>query len=272
MATELARGPWDPNAQHGGAPAALLMRAFEACRPPRAADRPRHLRVAAPGAARRAGRSGRGGPAGTARAAAGGLDRTTERGRGGSRARAAGAARAAAYAGDAVGRVGARPPEERPRRTTDRAPTGRCSRRTRSRSASSPGAFHAAGPLHGLVSAAATGSSPARRRSPLQRLAAAGGLRQRDQLAPVAGTSTLFINPDLTLYVEREPVGEWVCLEARRSDLRRRASASARACCTTSAAASGGPPGAAGGAAVGAAAQGAWRRCRARRATSAETP
>src|SRR5437660_2462021 len=29
VATELARGPWDPNAQHGGAPAALLMRAFE---------------------------------------------------------------------------------------------------------------------------------------------------------------------------------------------------------------------------------------------------
>jgi Acyl-CoA thioesterase C-terminal domain/Acyl-CoA thioesterase N-terminal domain len=29
VATELARGPWDPNAQHGGAPAALLMREFE---------------------------------------------------------------------------------------------------------------------------------------------------------------------------------------------------------------------------------------------------
>jgi hypothetical protein len=29
FATEFARGPWDPNAQHGGAPAALLMRAFE---------------------------------------------------------------------------------------------------------------------------------------------------------------------------------------------------------------------------------------------------
>ena len=28
-ATELARGPWDPGAQHGGAPAAMLMRAFE---------------------------------------------------------------------------------------------------------------------------------------------------------------------------------------------------------------------------------------------------
>ena len=29
VATELSRGPWDPGAQHGGAPAALLMRAFE---------------------------------------------------------------------------------------------------------------------------------------------------------------------------------------------------------------------------------------------------
>jgi hypothetical protein len=29
VATELARGPWDPGAQHGGAPAALLMREFE---------------------------------------------------------------------------------------------------------------------------------------------------------------------------------------------------------------------------------------------------
>ena len=29
VATELASGPWDPNAQHGGAPAALLARALE---------------------------------------------------------------------------------------------------------------------------------------------------------------------------------------------------------------------------------------------------
>ena len=29
VATELARGPWDPGAQHGGAPAALIMRALE---------------------------------------------------------------------------------------------------------------------------------------------------------------------------------------------------------------------------------------------------
>ncbi|WP_249009567.1 thioesterase family protein [Conexibacter sp. DBS9H8] len=33
FATEYARGPWDPNHQHGGAPAALLMRAFEETSP-----------------------------------------------------------------------------------------------------------------------------------------------------------------------------------------------------------------------------------------------
>ncbi len=33
VATELARGPWDPDAQHGGAPAALMARAFERCDP-----------------------------------------------------------------------------------------------------------------------------------------------------------------------------------------------------------------------------------------------
>jgi len=29
VATEIARGPWDPNAQHGGAPASLLAHSFE---------------------------------------------------------------------------------------------------------------------------------------------------------------------------------------------------------------------------------------------------
>ena len=31
QATELGRGPWDPRALHGGAPAALLVHAFERC-------------------------------------------------------------------------------------------------------------------------------------------------------------------------------------------------------------------------------------------------
>jgi hypothetical protein len=34
VATELARGPWDPNAQHGGAPSALMARAIERHDPP----------------------------------------------------------------------------------------------------------------------------------------------------------------------------------------------------------------------------------------------
>ena len=32
VATELASGPWAPHAQHGGAPAALIARAFERIR------------------------------------------------------------------------------------------------------------------------------------------------------------------------------------------------------------------------------------------------
>jgi hypothetical protein len=50
--------------------------------------------------------------------------------------------------------------------------------------------------------------------SALQRLAAAGdfgaglsGMLPRDDY--------LFINTDLTLYVEREPVGDWICLESK---------------------------------------------------------
>lgn len=33
VATELTRGPWDPGAQHGGPPTALLARALEGCEP-----------------------------------------------------------------------------------------------------------------------------------------------------------------------------------------------------------------------------------------------
>jgi hypothetical protein len=54
------------------------------------------------------------------------------------------------------------------------------------------------------------GGEPA---TPIQRLAAAA-----DFGAGLSGTLPrehyLFINVDLTLYVEREPVGEWICLES----------------------------------------------------------
>ena len=50
--------------------------------------------------------------------------------------------------------------------------------------------------------------------SPLQRLAAAGDFG--NGISSVLHWSEyLFINPDLTLYIERVPVGEWICLDAR---------------------------------------------------------
>ena len=49
--------------------------------------------------------------------------------------------------------------------------------------------------------------------SPLQRLAAAGDFGNGIS-ATLSWDDYLYINPDLTLYIEREPVGEWICLES----------------------------------------------------------
>ena len=50
--------------------------------------------------------------------------------------------------------------------------------------------------------------------SALQRLAAAGDFGNGIS-ATLSWYEYLYINPDLTLYVEREPVGEWICLESQ---------------------------------------------------------
>jgi Thioesterase-like superfamily len=55
-----------------------------------------------------------------------------------------------------------------------------------------------------------TGETP----SPLQHLAAAGDFGNGIS-ATLSWDDYLFINPDLTLYIEREPVGEWICLDSR---------------------------------------------------------
>ena len=49
--------------------------------------------------------------------------------------------------------------------------------------------------------------------SPLQRLAAAGDFGNGIS-ATLSWDHYLFINPDLTLYAEREPDGEWIHLDA----------------------------------------------------------
>ena len=55
---------------------------------------------------------------------------------------------------------------------------------------------------------------PGEKPSPLQRLAAAGDFGNGIS-ATLSWDDYLFINPDLTLYIEREPVGEWICLDAQ---------------------------------------------------------
>ena len=50
--------------------------------------------------------------------------------------------------------------------------------------------------------------------SPLQRLAAAGDFGNGIS-AVLAWDQHVFINPDLTLYIDRPPEGEWICLQAR---------------------------------------------------------
>jgi hypothetical protein len=50
--------------------------------------------------------------------------------------------------------------------------------------------------------------------SPLQRLAAAGDFGNGIS-ATLSWDEYLFINPDLTLYVERPPAGEWIALRSR---------------------------------------------------------
>ena len=80
-----------------------------------------------------------------------------------------------------------------------------------------PGKLQVAGAFGGgpatawfrLVSPIVDGEAP----SPLQRLAAAGDFGNGIS-ATLSWDDYLFINPDLTLYVEREPAGEWIGLDS----------------------------------------------------------
>jgi hypothetical protein len=210
VATELASGPWDPNAQHGGAPAALLVRAFE--------------RVPAPGGlsfARLTYEFLRPVPIGPVEVRA----EVTRAGRrvqrldgsmfvGGVEVVRARALRVAvANSGGAhseelepppgpeKGRIGPLPGLHRPRFATDAIEIRFVA-----------GAF-GAGPATAwfrLVHPLVGGENP----SALQHLVAAG-----DFGAGLSGTlprdDYVFINTDLTLYVERSPVGEWICLDSQ---------------------------------------------------------
>jgi hypothetical protein len=222
VATGLSRGPWDPGAQHGGAPAAMLMRAFEqlddglagglaigrvtyellrpvplgelrleaaVVRPGRrvqllegsmfSADgvevvRARGLRVAR--APVDAGLDG----------AAGGLD---------------GVAGGLRPAGPETGR-----PNDFRRSSLELFPVDAMDIRFVAGDFSTPGASTA---WFRLKVPLVAGEDPSGR----QRLAAAADF-PNGIATPLAWDEYLFINPDLTVVIERDPVGEWICLDA----------------------------------------------------------
>ena len=209
VATDLGRGPWDPQALHGGAPAALLMREFE--RLP-AADGLSLARVTyefirpvpvGPLEVRaEVTRPGRRVQLLEASMIAGGVE----------------VARARALQIQAVGDVGAgdldgSPPPgpehggPRPLQAPHRpmfAPDAIEIRFVSGEWANGPCTawFRVTRPI-----------VPGEQPSALQRLAAAGDFGNGIS-AILSWDDYLFINPDLTLYIEREPTGEWICLEA----------------------------------------------------------
>jgi hypothetical protein len=214
LASKLARGPWDPDALHGGAPAALLMREFE-----RTANEPalqlarvtyellRPVPLGELSVAAEVLRPGR-----RVRLLEGAI--TTADGTEVVRARALLLRGAEAFAGDPD------PPPAGPEQGVEHTP-------------GEEGFVPPYSPMFApdaieirFVSGV-FGNGPAtawfRMRVPLvageqpsalQRLAAAGDFGNGISAA-LPWDRHVFINPDLTLYLDRPPEGEWTCLEAR---------------------------------------------------------
>jgi hypothetical protein len=212
VATEIARGPWDPNAQHGGAPASLLAHAFERlpgedglviARITYEFMRPVPL-----------------GPL-TVRA---GVSRPGRRVQ---------LLEASIFAHDDVEVVRARalqiqraqgvPPEVFP---VDAVPAGPERGVANDYPATGTRLFAIDGVEIRFVAGKFMDPGPSsawfRLRvpviesldpTPLQRLTAAADFGNGIS-TPLPWDGYLFINPDLTLFVEREPVGEWICLES----------------------------------------------------------
>ena len=211
LATELARGPWDPAAQHGGAPAALLMRAFERLTMSNDLVLARvtyeflrsvpleELEVRA--SILRPGR----------RVQLLEASIFSTQGIEVARARSLQIQRADAEHAPEPSRPPAGPAEATP---SDFSPPHRPMFGTDAMEIRFvAGTFSDSGPSTGwfrlrvpLVEAEPPSS--------LQSLAAAADFGNGIS-AIVPWDDHLFINPDLTIYVEREPVGEWICLQAQ---------------------------------------------------------
>ncbi len=211
VASELARGPWDPDAEHGGAPAALLMRAFEQLPAPEGLLLARvtyeFMRPVPLGALRLQATIARPGRRVQLLEASLTDEDETEV----VRARAL-RVRAADPSVPATPPMPAPPGPEHGQVRFLRAPH---------RPTFTPDAvevrFVEGGFMEGGSAVAwfrlqvelVAGEAP----SGLQRLAAAGDFGNGISSA-LSFEEYLFINPDLTLYVDREPVGEWIGLRS----------------------------------------------------------
>lgn len=211
--TELARGPWDPDAQHGGAPAALLAGAleqlssdgpmaikrltYEFLRPVPLSPLEVRTRIARPGRRVQL------------------LEAVLLAGE--EEVLRAIALRIRSEDVPAPEPAGETPPPRDPATSDpihmpafERGPSGFARDAMEIRFAA--GEFAAVGPAFAwfrLRVPVIAGQSI----TPLQRLAAAGDFGNGIASAVSWGTH-VFINPDLTVYVEREPSGEWVGLDA----------------------------------------------------------
>ena len=212
VATELARGPWDPDALHGGPPAALLMRAFE--RLPGGEDLP---------LARVTYELLRPVPLGE-------LTLEAEVVRPGRRVQLLEAALRSSEGVEVmraralrVQRSEAPPPgaSEPPQPGPEQCKPGPLAPGSEqvmfARDAMDirfiAGAFGDPGPAAAWfrLRFPLLGGEPT---TPLQRLAAAADFPNGIGNA-VPWEEYRFINPDLTIYLEREPTGEWICLDAQ---------------------------------------------------------
>jgi hypothetical protein len=208
--TELARGPWDPDALHGGAPAALLARALEAADGRSATaivrityELLRPVPLAPLDVRTRVVRPGRRVQLVEASLHADGQEVV--------RATALRIRRDDVPAPVPADEPAARAPHEG---TLLEMPADRPASFARDAMEIrfTSGSFWEVGPAFAwfrLRVPLVAGEAP----SPLQRLAAAGDFGNGIATA-VSWSTHVFINPDLTLYVERLPEGEWVGLDA----------------------------------------------------------
>jgi len=212
VATEIARGPWDPNAQHGGAPASLLAHEFE--RLP-AEDGLELARITyefmrpvplGPLTVRaRAARPGR-------RVQLLEASILTHDHREVVRARALQVQCAQGVPSDVFPVDSIPPAPERGLANDYPAPGMRLFAIDGVEIRFIAGTFMDPGPSSAwfrLRVPVIEGLDP----TPLQRLTAAADFGNGIS-SPLPWDDYRFINPDLTLFVEREPVGEWICLES----------------------------------------------------------